>query len=216
MLVIKDAYHRETLTEWPVRLSLNVRSLRNKIDELRTIIHNTKAAVVGISESWVDHSTFTHEELMNSARFEMTETERVVVYALLNAITIFAFRNREDWNHESLEATWFELLMPKSKPITIGTVYRPPEQDSFVENFEEVLSKIRSDIEVIILGVFNICVKKEPIHYITNILKFCNCSASDKLSLISRASLINPLPLWIIFSVIQIQPAKFLNPVSFP
>ena len=51
-----------------------------------------------------------------------------------------AFRNRDDLNHESLEATWFELLMPKSKPIMIGTVYRPPEQNSFVKNFEEVLS----------------------------------------------------------------------------
>ena len=57
------------------------------------------------------------------------------------------FRNRNDLNHESLEATWFELLMPKSKPIMIGTVYRPPDKNNFVENFEEVLFKIRSDIE---------------------------------------------------------------------
>ena len=44
-------------------LHLNIWSLPNKIDELRTIIHNTKAAVVGISELWLDHSTFTDEEI---------------------------------------------------------------------------------------------------------------------------------------------------------
>ncbi len=40
-------------------------------------------------------------------------------------------------------------------------VYKPhPQQRDFIEPFEEVVSKIRSDVEVLILGDFNICFKK--------------------------------------------------------
>ena len=84
-------------------LHLNIRSLPNKIDELRTIIHNTKAAVVGISESWLDH-TFTDEEI------------RIDGFC-----TLRNDRNREGGGVCTLvhNEVWFELLMPKSKPIMI-------------------------------------------------------------------------------------------------
>ena len=42
----------------------------------------------------------------------------------------------------------------------VGSVYRPPEQRDFIEPFEEFVSKIRSDVAVLILGVFNICFRK--------------------------------------------------------
>ena len=84
------------------------------------IIHNTKAAVVGISESWLDHST--DEEIHNDGfctlRNDGNREGGGVCTFKRNDI---AFRNRDDLNHESLEATWFELLMPKSKPIMIGS-----------------------------------------------------------------------------------------------
>ena len=141
-------------------LHSNIRSLPNKIDELRTIIHNRKAAVVGISESWLDH-TFTDEEIRIDGFYTLRNDQNREGGGVCTFIrNDIAFRNRGDFNHESLEATWFELLMPKSKPIMIDIVYRSPDQNNFVENFEEVLSKIRLDIEVLILGDFNICVKK--------------------------------------------------------
>ncbi len=37
-----------------------------------------------------------------------------------------AFTSRDDLAHDSLETTWFELLLPKTKPIVVGSVYRPP------------------------------------------------------------------------------------------
>ena len=47
-------------------------------------------------------------------------------------------------------------LLPKTKPIIIGTVYRPPDQTNFLYHFESVLGNIRSDAEMIMLGDFNI------------------------------------------------------------
>ena len=49
--------------------------------------------------------------------------------------------------------------MPKSKPITIGVCYRPPNQNNFITLFEEIISKI--DNELIVLGDMNICYSKK-------------------------------------------------------
>ena len=49
-------------------------------------------------------------------------------------------------------------LLPKTKPIIIGTVFRPPKQNDFLNNFEEILTNLRSDCETMLLGDFNICI----------------------------------------------------------
>ena len=48
----------------------------------------------------------------------------------------------------------------KTKPIVIGTIYRPPKMSDFIDKFENVLCQLKSDTETIILGDFNICMKK--------------------------------------------------------
>ena len=47
--------------------------------------------------------------------------------------------------------------MPHTKPITIGIIYRPPNQSKFLDIFEENLPKINiSYREIYFLGDFNI------------------------------------------------------------
>ena len=36
----------------------------------------------------------------------------------------------------------FELLLPNTKPIVVGTIYPASKQTSFMENFNENLSKV--------------------------------------------------------------------------
>lgn len=54
-----------------------------------------------------------------------------------------------------------ELLLPKTKPIIVGTCYRPPQQSSFVEQFEKFISQLKAVCEIILLGDLNICYKDE-------------------------------------------------------
>ena len=68
-----------------------------------------------------------------------------------------AFTYRSDLHRDNDEIILMELLLLKTKPIIIGTVYRPPKQSDFFINFEEILTNLRSDCEIIILGDFNIC-----------------------------------------------------------
>ena len=49
----------------------------------------------------------------------------------------------------------------KTKPIIIGTVYRPSTQSDFMDNFIDCLSHVRSDLEWFILGEFNIDLPKK-------------------------------------------------------
>ena len=59
-----------------------------------------------------------------------------------------------------MESLWIEPLLPKTKPIVIGTIYRPPKMSDFIDKFGNVLCQLKSDTETIILGDFNICMKK--------------------------------------------------------
>ena len=56
-----------------------------------------------------------------------------------------------------VENIFLEILLPNSKPITVGTIYRPPNQSNFLEILNDNMNKIDStNNEIYILGDFNI------------------------------------------------------------
>ena len=56
-----------------------------------------------------------------------------------------------------VENIFFEILLPNSKPITVGTIYRPPSQSNFLEVLNDNMNKIDSiNNETYIFGDFNI------------------------------------------------------------
>ena len=58
---------------------------------------------------------------------------------------------------KDIENISFELILPNTKPIVVGTIYRPPNQANFMEIFNENLSKVDTNkVETYILGDFNI------------------------------------------------------------
>ena len=71
-----------------------------------------------------------------------------------------AFNPRPDLQNENLEDLFVEILLPKTKPIILGTCYRVQENSNFLECFENSLNLINPEYETIILGDFNICLLK--------------------------------------------------------
>ena len=56
-----------------------------------------------------------------------------------------------------IENITFDILMPHTKPITVGVIYRPPNQSKFLDIFEENLPKLNTSYrEIYFLGDFNI------------------------------------------------------------
>lgn len=68
-----------------------------------------------------------------------------------------AFNPLDQLSHEDLEAMWIELLLPKTKPIVCGVVYRPPHQTDFYELLESLClaTSYFNERECVVLGDFN-------------------------------------------------------------
>lgn len=138
-------------------LHLNVRSLPPKIDELRLIAQSTNAAVIGVSETWLDETVNDSEIEIPNYNIQRMDRNRdgggVCIYIRAD----LAYNPRMDLHHNDIESTWVDILLPKSKPILIGICYRPQTNAAFFSTLEDscIKSDRFCDQEVIILGDFN-------------------------------------------------------------
>ena len=55
-----------------------------------------------------------------------------------------------------IEGIFFDILLPKTKPIFVGIIYGPPISIDFLECFNKHLDDINLDNEIFLLGDFNI------------------------------------------------------------
>ena len=135
---------------------LNVNSLLNKIDELRTIVKKSKASVFGITETKIDSSI--NDEELNIDGYNIIRSDRnrhgggVACY-IKNDISF----NRKDNFSNAIENVFLDIYLPKCKTITLGIIYRPPNQNTFIQNLNEGLQNLDfAKNEIYLLGDFNI------------------------------------------------------------
>ena len=58
---------------------------------------------------------------------------------------------------EEIKNIFFDILLPKTKPITVRTIYQPPNQNNLLETLNEHFAKLDTlKKELYILGDFNI------------------------------------------------------------
>ena len=97
-----------------------------KIDKLRNIAKLSNAAVIGINESKLD-------DIRNDLRFDV-----------------------KPFFPPEIGNVFFEILLPNTKPIVVGIIYRPPSQSEFLEIINTHFSKLdTNNNEIYILGNFN-------------------------------------------------------------
>ncbi|XP_060607821.1 uncharacterized protein LOC132759963 [Ruditapes philippinarum] len=139
-------------------IHFNVCSLLPKMSELRQIATKFKFSAIAITESWLDNSVTDNEVIIQGYNVIRKDRNRSGGGVCLYIHEDLAFTERQDLETEHLEIVWADLLLPKTKPILINSCYRPPKQSyvDFLNMFETVLSKIRSDTECFFLGDLNI------------------------------------------------------------
>ena len=138
-------------------IHLNVRSLLPKISELRIIANKTSAAVIALTETWIDNSVTNSEISIDGYTVLRKDRNRHGGGVCLYIKNNIAFNQRDDLNKDNIETLFVDILLPRYKPIIVGVCYRPdPEDLGFLIQFDETVSKIRSDCEIMILGDFNI------------------------------------------------------------
>ena len=55
----------------------------------------------------------------------------------------------------AIEDTFLDILLPKTKPIFVGIIYRPPNNIKFLECFNKHMDDMNLDNEIFLLGYFN-------------------------------------------------------------
>ena len=136
--------------------------------ELRACQFN--AAVIGISESNLGNSIFSSEieiDGYNTLHFDRNRHGGGVACYVRNDLS---FTERNYFPHD-IETTFIEIFLPKTKPMTVGIVYRPPTQTSCLETMNEHFFKLDTiNKETYILGDLNINL------YLNNKYVFEKCS----------------------------------------
>ena len=138
-------------------LHLNINSLLPKIDELRLIAKNSNAAVIGITESKLDKTVLDSEVNIDAYEQKRSDRNRLGGGVACYIRKDLSFNLRENFSPD-LENVFLDLFLPKSKPILVGILYRPPNSNGFLKKLDVAISKTENfdNQEVFILGDLNI------------------------------------------------------------
>ena len=107
---------------------MNARSLLDKITELRDIATQTRAAIIGVSDTWLDGTVTNSEIELEGYNIIIRDRDRHGSGVCTFIRNDIAFSERTDLKNPKLEAVWCDILLPKTKPIIEGTCYRPPNK----------------------------------------------------------------------------------------
>ena len=137
-------------------LHLNVNSLLPKIEEIRHIAKSSNAGVFGITESKLDKSILDCE--IDIPGYDVLRYDRdrngggVACYIRQD----ISYKIRDIFP-STIENIFVDILLPQTKPFSVGIIYRPPNQNNFLEDVNENFSKLFPELkDVFILGDINI------------------------------------------------------------
>ena len=117
------------------------------------IAGNTKAAIVGITESNVDNSISDIEVEIPSyciVRCHRNRNGGLACYVRQD----FCFNLRNTVMGD-IKGMFLDILLPKTKPIFVGIIYRASNNINFFQYFDKHLDNINIDNEIFLLGDFN-------------------------------------------------------------
>ena len=130
-------HHPPNLKEWDKfkikglhLLHLNVNIPLPKIDELRCIAKLSNAAVIGITESKLDDCILDSEIQIDNYQILRCDRNkkggRVACYVRNDLSYI-----EKDFFPQKIENFFFEILLPKTKLVTVEIIYQLPNQNNF-------------------------------------------------------------------------------------
>ena len=135
---------------------LNINSIPSKIEELRQIAKEINSAVIGLSETKLDKTIFDSEiYIPNYSLIRKARNRKgggVACYIRSNICF-----NSQNYLSDEIENISLDLLLPKTKPISIAIVYKPPTDNDFLEYLSKGLNDFNiMENDLFILGDTNI------------------------------------------------------------
>ena len=121
-------------------IHININSLLPKTDEVRYIANITNASVIGISEAKLDETILSSELEVDS--YDLVRLDRSRrgggVACYIKSSTAYSYKDSFVVIPKVFLLTFF---LPKSKPIILGILYRPPNKSDFVKHINNAFTK---------------------------------------------------------------------------
>ena len=138
-------------------LQLTINSLLPKIDEISFIAKQSNASIIGISVSKLDSSILNSEldiDEYNLIRLDRSRRGGGVACYIRKSLSY----NHKTSFYRNIESIFIDIFLPKSKPILVGVLYRPPEKPDFIKHLNNSLkeSNISNTQECYLIGDFNV------------------------------------------------------------
>ena len=122
---------------------------------MRYIARSSNAAVIGITETKLGNTVYDSQVTIDGYNIVRNDTNRngggVACY-IINNICF----NRKACISDNIENIFIDLLFPKTKPISVGIIYKPASQSQFLQQIITEFEALDLDNEIYVLGDFNI------------------------------------------------------------
>ena len=119
-------------------IHLIINSLFPKIDELQYAANSSNAAVIGIHESKLGESQINNYDQLRRDRNKNGEGVTCYIRSDMRYIQMQYFSDK-------IENTFFEILLPKTKPVMVAIIYRSPTRNNVLEILSKNFPSIRTD-----------------------------------------------------------------------
>ena len=132
----------------------NARSLRNKIAEVSEFVNINNVDILAVVETWFNHldRDVTLPGFQPPFRRDRRTKGGGVCVFVSNQIPCI---RRTDLESENLELVWIQLFGIYSRPMLLGTCYRPPQFDqTFFELLNQNIDKVVMH-DLLLMGDFN-------------------------------------------------------------
>ena len=110
---------------------LNINSVLPKIDELRIIAKEMNPSVIGLTETKIDSSVNDEEIHINGYTLERSDRDRRGGGVACYIRSDLSYNVRNTFSDE-IENIFVDIMLPKTKPILVVVIYRPPDKSDFL------------------------------------------------------------------------------------
>ncbi|KAK4474235.1 hypothetical protein MN116_000174 [Schistosoma mekongi] len=158
-VLLQDLTHHERSKLLVV--SINARSLINKINYLKSIMIITKPSVVLITETWCKPTIL--DDTINIDNYTLFRTDRqntsgggTIIYTRSD---LKACRFNNEQLDDTGDSTWVSIAIGHQKYLLVGCIYRPPNVDSIYDKNLSTLFFLASQqphVSKLIGGDFNL------------------------------------------------------------
>jgi hypothetical protein len=162
-------------------MHLNARSLIGNFDKFKLLLSHLQGplSVIGVTETWLNDLT---SDQVNIPGYNFVSNHRksktgggTGIY-LQNCLEYKLHPECSFSDPDVIESLFVEIDVPSGKNIIVGTIYRPPSQNTtaFLDKFNEIMSSIsRSKKHCYVMGDFNLDLLRLSDHVPTQ--EFIDC-----------------------------------------